>query len=209
MIDAANVSAVLVTRGDTDLGPILDTLPYNDVVIWDNSKREDFKTYGRYAAVAEARNDVIYFQDDDIVFRYHDDLLAAYEPGVICANMSPGWVAEHDYADSVMVGMGAILDRTIPDVPLARYEKVYGRDEIFFYYPEAIVSIQSTIKRVDLPAEILPWGFDGNRMFAQPWFETNKAESIRRGRALRDGRAAYDVELTERLARVDRDLGRA
>lgn len=186
MITAAAVSAVLVTRGDVDVSGILDTLPYDDVVIWDNSQREDLKTYGRYAALTEAKHEVIYFQDDDIVFRHHEELLAAYEPGVMLANMSPGWVAGRDLHDSVFVGAGALLDRELPARAFAKYDSMFPRDELFYYYPEAMVSIPSLIKRVDLPLEVLPWGYVPNRMNAQPWFEDWMAESIRRGRAVRD-----------------------
>ena len=35
----ADISAIIVTRGDVDLRDILDALPYQDVVIWDNSQR--------------------------------------------------------------------------------------------------------------------------------------------------------------------------
>ena len=55
----ADISAVIVTRGDVDLRDILDALPYQDVVIWDNSQRpEDQKCYGRYLAMTEAANDL-------------------------------------------------------------------------------------------------------------------------------------------------------
>jgi hypothetical protein len=120
------------------------------------------------------------------VFRHHDELLAAYEPGVILANMSQGWVDGRDLHDSVFVGAGALMDKSIPAEAFARYDRLYPRDELFFYYPEAMVSIPSRIKRVDLPLEVLPWGYAPNRMNAQPWFEEWMAESIRRGRRIRD-----------------------
>jgi hypothetical protein len=82
-----DVSAVLVTRGETDLSTILESLPFKDVVIWDNSKREDFQVYGRFAAIAEAKNDIIYVQDDDCVVTCIGALLAAYTPGIITLNM--------------------------------------------------------------------------------------------------------------------------
>ncbi len=186
MLNASEVSAVLVTRGDVDLTRILESLPYDDVVVWDNSKRRDLKTYGRYAALPEAKHDVVYFQDDDIVFTHHDELMAAYESDTILANMSQGWVDGRDLVDSVFVGAGALLDRDIPARAFARYDQLYPRDELFYLYPEALVSIPSKIKRVDLPLEVLPWGYAPNRMNAQPWFVEWMAESIVRGRRVRD-----------------------
>lgn len=191
MITAANVSAVLVTRGDVDLTRILQTIMeagIADTVVWDNSKRQDLKTFGRYQALAEAKNDVVFFQDDDIVLPASTilGLIAAYEPGVIVANMSQGWVNGRDLHDSVFVGAGAVLDRDIPDRSLAMYDRLFDRDELFYLYPETIITIPWQIKRVDLPLEVLPWGYAPNRMVKQPWFEERLAESIARGRRVRD-----------------------
>ena len=44
MLDPAEVTACLVTRGDVDMQPILETLlPYNEVIVWDNSERPESK----------------------------------------------------------------------------------------------------------------------------------------------------------------------
>lgn len=62
------VSVVIPTRGDHDLTPILDSLSgFDDIVIWDNSKRENLSVYGRYAAITEARHPLILTQDDDVI----------------------------------------------------------------------------------------------------------------------------------------------
>jgi len=190
-VTAADVSAVLVTRGDVNLVEILESIQtagISDTVVWDNSKREDLHTFGRYAALPEAQHDIVLFQDDDILLppATIQGLIAAYEPGVICANMSPGWVAGRDLHDSVFVGAGGILDRDIPARSLAKYDTLFERDELFLYYPETIISIPWRIKRVDLPLEVLPWGYASNRMNALPRFTEDLAESIRRGRAVRD-----------------------
>jgi hypothetical protein len=113
-------------------------------------------------------------------------LIAAYEPGVIVANMSQGWVDGRDLHDSVFVGAGAVLDRDIPAQSLAMYDRLFERDELFYLYPETIITIPWQIKRVDLPLEVLPWGYAPNRMVKQPWFEERLAESIARGRKVRD-----------------------
>lgn len=91
-----NVSAVIVTRGNVDLRPVLDSLPREwEQVVWNNSgydsgasvsvrrspaKHErtpgnlsvhevgpDMSVYGRYAAIEFATWDVIYVQDDDCI----------------------------------------------------------------------------------------------------------------------------------------------
>lgn len=79
-MDVVGVTACLVTRGDVDLQPIIDSLP-NDwqIVIWDNGDRmvtrsdgftevcHDLSVFGRYAAIEYATNDLIYVADDDVI----------------------------------------------------------------------------------------------------------------------------------------------
>jgi hypothetical protein len=80
-----NVSACLVTRGDVDMQPVIDSLPAEwEVLVWWNghtltrcSPQErkveitvdvpDLSVYGRYAAIEYATHDVIYVQDDDVI----------------------------------------------------------------------------------------------------------------------------------------------
>lgn len=105
MVDHVNVSAIIVTRGDHDLGEILDSLPDEwERIIWDNrggilifenegdwrgngppqpDNWSDLSVYGRYAAIEYASHELIYVQDDDcvvsdpnaIVERFCEDVL--------------------------------------------------------------------------------------------------------------------------------------
>ena len=86
-----NVSACLVTRGDVDMQPVIDSLPPSwEIVIWDNSGKilmrpgsddgdpramqrlwgvtaADLSVYGRYAAIEYASHDLIWVSDDDVI----------------------------------------------------------------------------------------------------------------------------------------------
>lgn len=83
-----NVSAIIVTRGNVDVRPILDSLPPEwEKVVWDNGGGScslyegrgdrmvlgmknvvnDKSVYGRYAAIEYATNELIYVQDDDCI----------------------------------------------------------------------------------------------------------------------------------------------
>lgn len=82
---ALNVSAIIVTRGDVSLKPILDEIPEEwECIVWDNGARtlhrwtvpgefnddeyvSDLSVYGRYAAIEYATGDLIYVQDDDVI----------------------------------------------------------------------------------------------------------------------------------------------
>lgn len=83
------VSACLVTRGDVDMQPVLDSLPDEwEKILWVNGRvvgkavwdeQNDWSikdahtgipelaVYGRYAAVKYASHDLIYVQDDDVI----------------------------------------------------------------------------------------------------------------------------------------------
>lgn len=89
------VSAIIVTRGDVDMAPVLDSLPDEwEKIEWDNyvgGPRKkirgpqgwidewngvagadgpvigDLSVYGRYAAIEYATGDLIYVQDDDVI----------------------------------------------------------------------------------------------------------------------------------------------
>lgn len=189
MITPSDVSAVLVTRGDVDISRILEALAvFNDVVVWDNSKREDWKLFGRYVGMGECERDIVYVQDDDIFVPPATirGLVEAYEPGVITANMCEGWARHRDMLDAVQIGAGGIMDRAIPPRVFAKYDALFPRDDLFYLYTDTIVAIPSRIKRIDLPLEVLDWGYAPNRMNALPDFAECLAESIRRGRAVRD-----------------------
>ncbi len=85
-----NVSACLVTRGDVDMQPILDSLPKEwEKIVWINGRGvynlgpmdgcgdlvfvpatqppPDLAVYGRYAAIEYASHDLIFVQDDDVI----------------------------------------------------------------------------------------------------------------------------------------------
>ncbi len=181
-----NVSACLVTRGDVDLTGILASLPYDDVVVYDNSKRHNLATSGRYAAFAEARHDIVYVQDDDHILLDHGGLLRAYEPGVITANMSRGWIEAHGYEDCAMVGKGALMDKTLAAPALDRYLRRYKDTLVFRLWADVVVTVLNPVRHVDLETEELPWGYAANRMNQRPGFRREKRLMLARARALRD-----------------------
>lgn len=90
-MDALNVSAIIVTRGDQELWrciePLQERTTFEEIIVWDNGAGEikrcvrgeddweittghnapDLSVYGRYAAIEHASGDLIYVQDDDCV----------------------------------------------------------------------------------------------------------------------------------------------
>ena len=169
MIDYSMVSACLVTRGNVDMAPIVATLPYDDIVIWDNSEREDLGIYGRYAGIAEAKHDIIFVQDDDLLVRCHDKLLAAYEPGRVLCNYPQPW-------DIPWVARGALFHRDMPAAAFARYQAVFPLDHDFTHFMcDGIFALLSDFKMCDYGSEDLPYCNDDGRISSEGgWYKVQR-----------------------------------
>ena len=195
MISPSEVTACLVTRGDQpeQMRRIIDTLPYDEIIVWDNSKDGDYKTAGRYAAMFEAAHDVVYFQDDDTLFTRHDDLMAAYEPGTITAVYGHG---ENDggYGDLPLVCGGALADRnTVLEAMVAFHGDPIHLDEWSNHelaYADFGIGVLAPFKHVDLPFEInMEIAQHPSRLCNQWWAPYAKASVTARARAIRDSRS--------------------
>jgi hypothetical protein len=161
-ISPADVSAVLVTRGDVDMAPVLDSLPFDEVVVWDNSQRpEDFQCYGRFAGIAETTRPFIYVQDDDIVVPVQA-LLDAYEPakGSILANKKP----DEEWR---FLGVGSLFPRELADC-FGPYAALYGMDQDFYRAADVVFAYQHGYESVWVGYEELEWSRAPNRMYLQP-----------------------------------------
>ncbi len=178
------ISACLVTRGDVDMGPVLDSLPFDDVVVWDNSKRpDDFKCYGRFAAIAEAKHDLIYTQDDDVIVpTWH--LLAEYhaigDTGWIVANRPP----EEEWR---FLGLGAIFHRGLVTGAFRQYADEHGFDEDFLRVADVVFAYQRPYRSVWVGYDELPWARAENRMYLQPDHYTVRERARERSLALAGG----------------------
>jgi hypothetical protein len=192
-----NVSAVLVTRGDVDMQPVIDSLPSAwEVVIWDNGEREitrsdgwaevavDVSVGGRYVAIEHASHDVIYVQDDDVIVsdpqaivdkweQVHGKALL-WEPElnnhVVC-NMPPEFRHEF-YDDHSLVGFGAAFQRDCPGSAFARFNqhRLWTGPEIELFHRTCDIVFTALTPRVlvDVPVENLPHATGPDRMYRQP-----------------------------------------
>lgn len=168
---------MLVTRGDVDLAPILETLPYGEIVIWDNSKRpDDLGVYGRYEAIFETTKPVIYFQDDDCIVRCHDELVAHYRPEEIVANM-PRWRWD-DYPDSALLGWGCLLDRHTPFLAFARYLEQFPDCPLWRRRCDLVVAMLTPCTKYDFGLEQLPYASAPYRNYHQPGHYEERAELV-------------------------------
>lgn len=206
----AQVSAVLVTRGDVDMTEILesiDTAGIRDVVIYNNALEQDLAVYGRYHAIGQARHDVVYVQDDDCVLvpGSINELVAAYEPVVAVCNI-PERFRPH-YPDSGLVGFGAVFDRGLPAQAFGRFTAALGDAGWPIDWPygpsplrraDNVFTALTRLKLADLPYRDLPWASAPNRMWKQPEHVGERDRMIALARQVRDELLERAIEARDR-----------
>lgn len=132
MIEARNVTAVIVTRGDheRELKLIRASLfSFREVIVWDNSKREDARVFGRFLGASLAATDTVYVQDDDALVDA-EDLVRKHDVGKVTVNMPLDRRDEYAGTGISLIGWGAVFEKERADV-FARYLSTYERDELF------------------------------------------------------------------------------
>jgi hypothetical protein len=189
VLDPTKVSACLITRGDVDLEPILDSLPrgFDEVLIWGRERDEQPGTFGRYQLMREAKHDVIYTQDDDCVFEQHEMLARGWYPGCIAAVYGHG-KTPGGYADVALVHGGALIDRDACLTSFDRYLEQWPRDEGFYREADMISGTITPSRQYEIPY-IIRMGIAArpNRMAHQPWQADLKHKITERARQVRDG----------------------
>jgi hypothetical protein len=135
MIDLQQVTAVVVTKGDEDLTPVVDSLRgqgFCAVMVWDNSEHlEDLKVFGRYMLAVDAPTEYVYVQDDDCIVDAKA-IAADYQPGELLCNVRPHHhqVYSSMYQGITLVGWGAIFPKLMVD--FKAYLTKYPCDELFY-----------------------------------------------------------------------------
>jgi hypothetical protein len=181
------VTACLITRGDVSLEPILATLPYDEVLVWDARERTERPgTFGRYQLMREAKHDVIYLQDDDCVFDRHEELMRAYNPGRITAVYGHGDTPD-GYDDMALIHGGALVDRDVSLRAFDRYREVWEEDDGFYREADMIHGTLSPFTHVHLPYTIrMDIAQHPSRMCNQPWQKALKLRITDRARSVRN-----------------------
>lgn len=165
--------------------PILDSLPFEDIIVYDNSKLNDVKVAGRYFATVGAKNDIIYTQDDDCLVNDIEALLEQYEEGKILANM----YFEHggDYSDNVLVGWGSLFDKQLAQDAFQRYfDAGYSiEDDVFYRCADVIFTSLTPFKRISVGHTSFDYAYFSDRMYNQPYHDKERDEVRERCRKLK------------------------
>lgn len=168
-VGTAIVGAALVTRGDVSMKPILAALPFDEIVVWDNSSEVDLGVYGRYAAIAQLKKPIVLTLDDDTVLPPEslDALLRSYEHGKVVCNVPERF--RHRYTDSGLVGFGAIFDKDLVQRAFDLFEAAAPEADAAWFRRtcDIVFTMLNDLVFVDLPYEELAYAHDDTRMWKQ------------------------------------------
>ncbi len=190
MLDQHNVTACLVTRGDVDMAPIIDSLIFDNVIVWNNWRDPDWKVAGRYMAALRAPTDHVYWQDDDTIVSpgTQRQLLREFDPTAddVVANWGHG-ENPAGYDDLPLVCGGAIAYRWAAWDGILRYGAEWPLADDFKYECDFIVgALYRNWRHVHLGFEIRDVAYNGERLADEPWQRELKAKMTDRARAIRD-----------------------
>lgn len=209
MIAASDVTAIIVTRGDVDLVPILTSLVFKNRIVWNNSApsysddgitvrpisiQGDFGAHGRYKAIESASTSLVYFQDDDCVVSESAQmaLLLAYDEqhraGIrFVSNMDPAHNGGQ-YPLLALPGWGSICDRSAPEDAFARWRAAhpddYGSDDFLRIGCDIVFPVLTPSLMLDLGHDDLPYAHAKDRTWRREGYLERKAWYYRAAEAL-------------------------
>jgi hypothetical protein len=162
MLEKGTVCAVIPTRGDVDLGLIVDRLRTYPAIgeirfVIGNTP------FNRYLSMQECGADVFYTQDDDCVTDIQP-LLDEYEPPFVVNAMTPGHAAQYK-GRQTLIGFGALFHRAnlscFTDYP-------WEKDALFLRESDRIFGTVNEHKTVYPKIEVLQQAYNDNRLWKQP-----------------------------------------
>jgi hypothetical protein len=120
------ITAVLITR-EREYPKIvlerIDTGFFDEIII----KTECPSVYGRYLAAKEAKNNLIFVQDDDCFVNYQR--LFKHYNGQITHTITPEHMKFYSKLDCTLVGWGAYFTKDMIDNAFEDYIAKYGEDK--------------------------------------------------------------------------------
>lgn len=166
-LDPRNISAVLVTRGVVPLDEIIREITsagIEDIVVWNNSERPNIRCYGRYLGIAEAKNDVIFHMDDDLIPPVAK-ILAAYRPIEDRYTVVANNRVDEDWQ---LTGIGSVFHRQLANC-FKPYLRAYGESDDFHRTCDVVFAYTNAYRRVAFGYWDLPWCSDPQAsMYLEP-----------------------------------------
>ena len=171
------ISAIIVTRGDVDLGPCLSSIDADETII----RRGHGGVWERWEAAMSAKHDVIYVQDDDCVVDFAG-VIAEYDQAVVTCNMLTSHRADYPHPDGIaLVGWGCVFHRSKLEV----FGKIHMADDLFKRECDRVFTGLNRLKLIDLGVTHLSHAHGADRMGREAQHGADLKEIRRRIYAMR------------------------
>lgn len=196
MLTPDQITAVVVTKGDRDIAPILETLkPFAEIIVWNNSAKQvtsfygggsvaewipEAAVYGRYLAAKRARFDTVYVQDDDCttdpleILRHYNETAAALGAHVVMCNMKPAHAVAAYYQWRIkLVGFGAVFAKSC--IEFGPYFNRYDHDQLFRIECDRVFTALNECVVCQVPVTDTEYASDDDRL----WRKSDHGERMR------------------------------
>ena len=172
------ITAVLINyKRPKELAQIVEhlkTIPQiNEILVRDNSVTNLYD-FGRYVEAKKAKNDTLYFQDDDCIVNNILHLISLYDGTRLVCGMKP----EHRKlykGKEQLLGWGSLLDKSWFKY-LKAYTDVHPKDELFYYQADRVLTglLPSDPLVVDADITEFPSAYHSMAMYRRDDFYTKK-----------------------------------
>lgn len=152
----------------------------DEVLIRDNSS-ENLMSYGKYLLIPKAKNDTIYYQDDDCIVNNLEELVKEYD-GTMVTNIKGSHFGMYQGKDSMM-GWGCIFDKKHV-ARLEDYTMKYGVDDILLREADRIFTCLVPHRNILADVTDFPSCDAEYALYKQPNHQECKREAIRRACAI-------------------------
>lgn len=172
-VDPKKVTCCLMTKDKTYPPEILaeiKKIPFGEVLILCDSD----SPYNKYNLFEAAKNDLIYYQDDDAICPIKD-ILKSSNPTQINVAMKPGHFDAYKNSRMTMgLGWGSVFSKSRYLPSLKKYTDIYGKDSVFKRETERILTyLNYPQNRMVFPIKDLPSAYDPSRLYRQPEHNAN------------------------------------
>jgi hypothetical protein len=147
---------------------------FDEVLVCDNAKRAesrlpDLGPYGQFDLALQARNAVVYFQDDDVIVSDPEAIIGQWKPGFIVCNMPREYQANYAERPDRLMGFGSVFEKVLVNKTFNRYlDAGFTKDPLMRREAGRLFTCLNPVKVVDFPITHLPWATAPNRLYKQP-----------------------------------------
>ena len=149
----------------------------DEILVRDNSD-ENLLSYGKYLLIPKAKNEIIYYQDDDCIVNNLNELLQSFDGHTMLNNIKASHMDMYSGKDSMM-GWGSVFKKSWVS-RLGDYIMKYGVDKYMLREADRIFTCLIPHKNILADITDFPSANAEYALYKQPEHQGFKHEAIRR-----------------------------